>query len=277
MLACLARYDCRNNRIAHSGLELVGFAESVADARERYGAGSICVFMGTSTSGIFETERAYRGRDPRTRALPADYRYEETHSTYSLAAFVRRYLGLHGPALVVSSACSSSAKVFGNAERMISAGVCDAAVVGGVDSLCLTTLYGFHSLQLTAPGPCRPFAAGRDGMFDTRQFAQESSAGGDDQAIVGQVPRVGFEHTPAIPQTGGLGLMIGHSHAAEKVKQGHHQVFGSAQTRRYPDGARKIDKFGFRGDEVNLQTAIGRTQFAYSGQRAETGAHHGNS
>jgi 3-oxoacyl-[acyl-carrier-protein] synthase-1 len=164
MRADLARYDCRNNRLAQWGLELDGFAESVADARERYGAGRIGVFMGTSTSGIFETERAYQGRDPRTRALPADYRYEETHSTYSLAAFVRRYLGLNGPALVVSSACSSSAKVFGNAERIISAGVCDAAVVGGVDSLCLTTLYGFHSLQLTAPGPCRPFAAGRDGI-----------------------------------------------------------------------------------------------------------------
>jgi 3-oxoacyl-[acyl-carrier-protein] synthase-1 len=54
--------------------------------------------------------------------------------------------------------------VFGNAARMIAAGVCDAAVVGGVDTLCLTTVYGFHSLELTSREPCRPFDAERDGL-----------------------------------------------------------------------------------------------------------------
>jgi 3-oxoacyl-[acyl-carrier-protein] synthase I len=160
----LAAYDCRNNRLAQLGLELDGFAGAVAAARERYGAARIGVFMGTSTSGILETELAYRRRDERTGALPADYRYTQTHNTYSLADFVRRYLGLEGPAFVVSSACSSTAKVFGNASRMIGAGVCDAAVVGGVDTLCLTTLHGFRSLELTSRGPCRPFDAGRDGI-----------------------------------------------------------------------------------------------------------------
>lgn len=160
----LAAYDCRNNRLAQLGLELDGFAGAVAAARERHGAGRIGVFMGTSTSGILETELAYRRRDDRTGALPPDFRYAETHNTYSLADFVRRYLGLRGPAFVVSSACSSTAKVFGNAARMIAAGVCDAAVVGGVDTLCLTTLHGFRSLELTARGPCRPFDAGRDGI-----------------------------------------------------------------------------------------------------------------
>ena len=157
-------YDCRNNRLAQLALELDGFAGAVAAARERYGAARIGVFVGTSTSGILETELAYRRRDPRTGALPPDFRYAETHNTYSLGDFVRRYLGLQGPAFVVSQACSSTAKVFGNAARMIAAGVCDAAVVGGVDSLCLTTLCGFHSLELTSRGPCRPFDAGRDGI-----------------------------------------------------------------------------------------------------------------
>jgi 3-oxoacyl-[acyl-carrier-protein] synthase-1 len=69
-----------------------------------------------------------------------------------------------GPAFVVSCACASSAKAFGNASRMIASGLCDAAVVGGADSLCLTTLYGFHSLNLNSPGPCRPFDAHRDGI-----------------------------------------------------------------------------------------------------------------
>jgi 3-oxoacyl-[acyl-carrier-protein] synthase-1 len=164
VLSDLRRYDCRNNRLAQLGLELDGFAGAVAAARERYGAARIGVFVGTSTSGILETELAYRRRDPRTGQLPPDYRYHETHNTYSLADFVRRYLGLRGPAFVISSACSSTAKVFGNAARMIALGVCDAAVVGGVDSLCLTTLYGFHSLELTSSGPCRPFDAARDGI-----------------------------------------------------------------------------------------------------------------
>jgi 3-oxoacyl-[acyl-carrier-protein] synthase-1 len=160
----LQAYDCRNNRLARLGLELDGFVAAVAEARGRYGAGRIGAFLGTSTSGILETELAYRRRDPRTSALPPDFHYAETQNAYSLADFVRRYLGLQGPAFVVSAACSSTAKVFGNAARMIAAGVCDAAVVGGVDSLCLTTLCGFHSLELTSRGPCRPFDTERDGI-----------------------------------------------------------------------------------------------------------------
>lgn len=160
----LRDYDCRNNRLAQLCLEQDGFAREIAAARDRYGAGRIGLYLGTSTSGLHATELAYRHRDPKTGALPADYRYAKTQNAYSLGDFVRRYLGLNGPGFVVSSACSSSAKVLGNAARMIAAGICDAAVVGGVDSLCLMTLYGFHSLGLTSPGPCRPFDVDRDGI-----------------------------------------------------------------------------------------------------------------
>ena len=160
----LGAYDCRNNRLAQLGLEADGYAGAVSAAREKYGAGRIGVFMGTSTSGILQTELAYRRRDPQSGALPADYRYAATQNTFSLADFVQRYLGLTGPAFVVSSACSSSAKVFAHAARMMAAGVCDAAVVGGVDSLCLTTLYGFNSLGLTSRAPCRPYDRDRDGI-----------------------------------------------------------------------------------------------------------------
>jgi 3-oxoacyl-[acyl-carrier-protein] synthase-1 len=160
----LAAYDCRNNRLAQLGMELDGYAAAVDAAREKYGAARIGVFMGTSTSGILQTELAYRRRDPSTGNLPADFHYAETHNTFSLADFVQRYLGLSGPALVISSACSSSAKVFAHAARMMTAGVCDAAVVGGVDSLCLTTLYGFNSLGLTSRTPCRPYDIDRNGI-----------------------------------------------------------------------------------------------------------------
>ena len=157
-------FDCRNNRLAQLGLRQDNFEQSVARLRERYGAARIGVFVGTSTSGILQTEIAYRHRDPTTGALPPDFQYAHTHNNFSSAEFVQRYLQLTGPAVVVSSACSSSAKVFANAQRMIAAGLCDAAVVGGVDSLCLTTLYGFNSLQLVSTRPCRPFDADRDGI-----------------------------------------------------------------------------------------------------------------
>ena len=160
----LLDYDCRNNRLAQLCLEQDGFAGRVAAARDRHGAGRIGFYLGTSTSGLHATELAYRRRDPKTGALPADYHYAETQNAYSLGEFVRRYLGLAGPGFVVSSACSSTAKAFGNAARMIASGICDAAVVGGADSLCLMTLYGFHSLGLTSAGPCRPFDVDRDGI-----------------------------------------------------------------------------------------------------------------
>jgi len=160
----LASYDCRNNRLARLALDQDGFAAAVADARRRYGADRIGVFVGTSTAGILETEIAFRRRDPKTGTLPAGFQYKETLNTFSVGDFVQRVLGLKGPALVVSAACASTGKAFGNAARMIELGLCDAAVVGGADSLCLTTLYGFHSLQLTAEGPCRPFDEARDGI-----------------------------------------------------------------------------------------------------------------
>jgi 3-oxoacyl-[acyl-carrier-protein] synthase-1 len=142
----------------------IGEVAGVNDEPVRYGAGRVGVFIGTSTAGILETELAYRQRDPRSGALPAGFHYAETHNPYSSASFVRTYFALQGPALVVSSACSSGAKVFGSARRMLAAGLIDAAVVGGVDSLCLTTLYGFNSLELLSSGPCRPFDTHRSGI-----------------------------------------------------------------------------------------------------------------
>ncbi|NMG76065.1 beta-ketoacyl-ACP synthase [Aromatoleum diolicum] len=162
--ARLGDFNCRNNRLAQIGLTQDGFADAVRDTAERLGKDRIGVFLGTSTSGILETELAYRRRDPVTGALPGEFHYAGTHNTYSVAAFVQAWFGLTGPAAVVSSACSSSAKVFASAARMIEAGLIDAALVGGVDSLCLTTLYGFNSLELTSSQACRPFDRARDGI-----------------------------------------------------------------------------------------------------------------
>jgi len=162
--AHLAGFDCRNNRLALLGLTQDGFDEAVRAAVAKYGTQRVGVLLGTSTSGILQTELAYRRRDPVTGALPADFIYRTTHNVFSVADFTRHYFGLTGPAVVVSSACSSSARVFGSARRMIASGLIDAAVVGGVDSLCLTTLYGFNSLGLMSAEACRPFDAQRNGI-----------------------------------------------------------------------------------------------------------------
>ncbi len=160
----MAPYDCRNNRLAELALRADGFGTQVRRAARRHGADRVGVFLGTSTSGILQTELAYRQRDRASGALPASLHYGQTHNTYSVSRYVRAALGLQGPAYVVSTACSSSAKVFGAAARMIALGVVDAAVVGGVDSLCMTTLYGFKSLELLSPGICRPWDAQRAGL-----------------------------------------------------------------------------------------------------------------
>ena len=160
----LSAFDCRNNRLAQLALEQDNFILAVQAAIAKYGSQRIGVFIGTSTSGILQTELAYRRRDPLTAALPADFEYSSTHNSFSVADFTRRYLGLNGPVVALSSACSSSAKVFGSAQRMMAAGLIDAAVVGGVDSLCLTILYGFNSLGLTASTACRPSDISRDGI-----------------------------------------------------------------------------------------------------------------
>jgi len=210
--ADLADFDCRNNRLAQLGLQQDGFAGAVAAAQKKYGAERIGVFMGTSTSGLHQTELAYRRRDPRSGALPPDFHYAQTQNTYSLADFVQRYLGLKGPAFVVSSACSSTAKVFGNAARMIAAGVCDAAVVGGVDTLCLTTLYGFNSLGLVSRDPCRPFDVAREGISlgEGAGFAllEKATARSGDEVMLLGVGESSDAYHMSTPHPEGLGAKL---------------------------------------------------------------------
>ncbi len=162
--ADLAPFDCRNNRLAQLALQQDGFQDAVTSLKARYGAARIAVVLGTSTSGILSTEEAFKARDTTTGALPAAFSFRHTHDIFSVADFVQHYLALTGPAFVVSTACSSSAKVFADAYRLIYAGLADAALVGGVDSLCLTTLYGFNSLELVSSDICRPADAERNGL-----------------------------------------------------------------------------------------------------------------
>jgi 3-oxoacyl-[acyl-carrier-protein] synthase-1 len=156
-------WDCRNNRLAWRGLQADGFAAAVAAAVTRHGADRVALVLGSSTASIGATEDAYQALDA-SGVFPPQPDNPTLHSLHSLTGFAQEALGLQGPALTVSTACSSSAKAFAAAERLIRLGLADAAVVGGVDSLCGSVLFGFHALQLVSPEPCRPFDQARQGI-----------------------------------------------------------------------------------------------------------------
>ena len=209
----LRSFDCRNNRLAQLALRQDGFMDAVQVLAARVGPQRIGVFLGTSTAGILQTELAYQHRDPVSGALPADFCYPQTHNPYSVADFVRRRCQLSGPAMVVSTACSSSAKVFASAQRMLATGLIDAAIVGGVDSLCLTTLYGFNSLGLISAQPCRPFDAARSGIsigegaaFVLLQRAPEQPPA--DAVLLLGVGESSAAHHMSSPHPAGLGAQM---------------------------------------------------------------------
>jgi 3-oxoacyl-[acyl-carrier-protein] synthase-1 len=158
-----AEWECRNNRLAWLAIQADQFLEAALGARERYGDDRVAVVMGTSTSSIGATEEAYQRLLPGGK-YPDDLCRPVVHTPHSLGDFIRVALGLSGVVVTVGTACSSSAKVFAQAERLIRCGLADAAIVGGVDTLCGSVLFGFNSLELVSPEPCRPFDAARRGI-----------------------------------------------------------------------------------------------------------------
>ena len=210
--AHLADLDCRNHRLAWLGLQADGFMDAVAAARARYGPARVAVILGTSTSSIGETEDAYRQLDAEGR-FPEGMRNPRVHTPHSLGMFVQEALGLEGPCETLSTACSSSAKVFAAAERLIRLGLVDAAVVGGVDTLCGSVLFGFNSLELVAPTPCRPFDAERNGISlgEAAGFAlleraaHEAPSGGAGALLLLGYGEASDAHHMSTPHPEGLG------------------------------------------------------------------------
>ena len=156
----LAAYGSRNNRLMLAALDEV--RPAVAAAVARWGADRVAVILGTSTSGIADGEAAL-ARLRRQGAWPVSYDYRQ-QELGGLAEFAARALALTGPAYTIGTACASSSKVFAAARRLIRAGLADAAVVGGADTLCRMTLSGFASLQALSARRCNPFSRNRDGI-----------------------------------------------------------------------------------------------------------------
>ena len=156
-------WDSRNHRLAWLGLQQDGMLDHIADLRHRHEPHRIALLVGTSTASIDMTEAAYR-HGVATPDFGSPATAPILHSPHALSSFLARILDLAGPAMTVSTACSSSAKVFAHAERLLRLGLIDAAVVGGIDTLCDSVLFGFNALELVSPEPCRPFDLDRQGI-----------------------------------------------------------------------------------------------------------------
>ncbi len=155
-------YVSRNNALAALCLDRPKLRESIARCVRTFGNERVGLIVGSSTSSIDRTEEAYRHIE--NGKFKPEFLQPLVNNPHAPSIFVAKYLGLEGPALTINTACSSSAKVFASAARWLEAGIVDAVLVGGVDSLCLSVLHGFHSLQLVSEEPCMPFDDKRRGI-----------------------------------------------------------------------------------------------------------------
>lgn len=154
------QYRTRNNQLA--ALAFGQIAQQVATLRSQFGAERIAVIIGSSTSGIAEGERALALQMQQQQFAP-DYQYQMQEMA-APAEFISWLADVSGPGYAISTACSSSARALLSAQSLLQAGLADAVIVGGVDSLCQLTLRGFSALEAVSKGLCQPFSTNRDGI-----------------------------------------------------------------------------------------------------------------
>jgi 3-oxoacyl-[acyl-carrier-protein] synthase-1 len=193
--------DCRNNRLMQLVLDEI--AEPVAAAVRRYGPDRIAVVLGTSTSGIAEAGAAV-ALHRRTGAWPDGFSYRQ-HELGNLASHAASWLGLTGPAYTVATACSSGAKVFASARRLIRAGLVDAAVVGGADTLSRMTINGFNAIEALSPTSCNPFSRNRDGITIGEGAAAFLLEPGDGPVMLLGIGETSDAHHISAPSPNGAG------------------------------------------------------------------------
>ena len=161
--AAWRHWDCRATRLAWRGLNADDLADAVRVAIARHGALRVGLVLGTSASTIAVSEAAYR-HPAADGGFPPAVRLPRLNTPHALAMFCAEATGIEGPAVTVSTACSSSAKAFAQAARWLRLGLVDAVLVGGVDALCASVLYGFQALGLVSVEACKPFDAARRGI-----------------------------------------------------------------------------------------------------------------
>ena len=157
---CVPALRGRNNALLRAAYRQI--AAQVDAAIERHGAERIAVVLGTSTSGIGEAESAFAFRRA-SGEFPPDFDYAEQEIGMP-SRFLALESGVRGPAWTISTACSSSAKALASAARLLRAGIADAVIAGGADSLCRFTVAGFSALEAVSAARCNPFSRNRTGI-----------------------------------------------------------------------------------------------------------------
>ena len=211
----LQPWSTRLARMAAALLEEID--EPLRRAREKWRPERIAILLGTSTAGAETTEVAYRefvagGKFPR------DYDFQRQHTFGAVLGVVRKLSGCEGPSWMASTACTSSGKTFATAQRLIAADIIDAAIVGGLDTLCTMTLQGFHSLQALDRGPCRPFRASRNGISigEGGSFALVERQG-DARVLIEGIGETSDAYHISAPHPQGLGAQAAMLQALERA------------------------------------------------------------
>ncbi|WPN30575.1 beta-ketoacyl-[acyl-carrier-protein] synthase family protein [Pseudomonas sp. P5_109] len=158
--ADMSRHHSRNNQLLLEAT--LQIRPGIDSAIQTYGRDRIGVVLGTSTSGIDEASQglAHYLRD---KQFPPEYDYQQ-QELGAPANFLTEWLQLSGPAYVISTACTSSARALISAQRLLDLGICDAVLCGGVDTLCKLTLNGFSALEAVSEQRCNPFSVNRNGI-----------------------------------------------------------------------------------------------------------------
>jgi 3-oxoacyl-[acyl-carrier-protein] synthase-1 len=148
--------------------------------------------------------------------------------------------------MTVATACSSSAKVFAQAERLLRIGLADAAIVGGCDSLCGSVLFGFNSLELLSPEPCRPFDDARRGinLGEAAGFALLETGDGPQPRLLGYGESSDAHHM-STPHPQGVGARLAmaaalRSAGVDAAEVGYINLHGTASRKNDEVEARAV-------------------------------------
>jgi len=199
----LMQFSTRNNQLLLCAAQQI--TDSVAQAREQYGPERIGIVLGTSTSGIAQGEEALKHRSEQG-LLPPSYQYSQQELGDG-SDFLRHLFKTSGPCYTVSTACSSSAKVFASARRLLQADLCDLVIIGGSDSLCRLTLNGFNSLESVSKGQCQPFSVDRDGINIGEGAALFTLEKGDAEIMLAGIGESSDAHHISAPHPEGHGAI----------------------------------------------------------------------
>ncbi len=140
-------YNLRCNKLLLKNCELL--KDNIQDIGKKYSKDKIGVIIATTNSGVEEFEKS------------------ENSKHFELgnpALFLKSYFGLSGFYATVSTACSSGLKAFSSARDLLNNNICDAVIIGCVDSLAKVPIYGFNSLEVLSDKPSVPFSKNRCGM-----------------------------------------------------------------------------------------------------------------